>query len=222
MHFNFITLFPSKIDAYFSEGLQKKALDSGIFSYNTVLLREFGDKWGRVDDTVYGGGPGMLLRVEPIHRALESISVTKGTVILLTPTGEEFSQRTAEKLSKLPKVTFISGYYEGIDHRVTEHLVDIELCIGKYVLSSGDLPALCVADSVLRLLPGFMGGGSCSIQDESFSEDNILDYPQYTKPANYNGWTVPEVLMNGNHGEIKKWKETHRKSPPTVEKRIPT
>ena len=222
MLFNFITLFPSKIDAYFAEGLQKKALDTHVFSYNTVLLREFGDKWGRVDDTVYGGGPGMLLRVEPIHKALESISEKKGTVILLSPTGQEFSQKIAEKLSILPILTFISGYYEGIDHRVTEHLVDIELCIGKYVLSSGDLPALCVADSILRLLPGFMGGGKCSIQDESFSEDNLLDYPQYTKPAIYNGWQVPEVLLNGNHGEIKKWKEKHRKSPPPVEKRIST
>lgn len=220
MHFNFLTLFPQKINSYFGEGLQKKALDSGVFSYRTVFLREFGDKWGRVDDTVYGGGPGMLLRVEPIHRALDSIQDKKGTVVLLSPTGQEFTQRISEKLSSHSILTFISGYYEGIDHRVTEHLVDMELCIGKYVLSSGDLPALCVADSVLRLLPGFLGGGSSSIQDESFSEDNVLDYPQYTKPSIYNGWTVPEVLLNGNHGEIKKWKEEHRKSPSTADKRI--
>ncbi|NBU98170.1 MAG: tRNA (guanosine(37)-N1)-methyltransferase TrmD [Spirochaetia bacterium] len=212
MHFNFITLFPSKISSYFEEGLQQRAMEKGILTYKTILLRDFGDKWGRVDDTVYGGGPGMLLKVEPVEKALRSIP-DPGKVILLSPSGSLFTQKKAEELSKLPTLTFISGYYEGIDHRVTEHLVDVELSIGKYVISSGDLAALCISDSVLRLIPGFMGGGEDSLKDESHSIEDILDYPQYTKPASYKGWDVPEVLLNGHHGEIKKWKETHRKSP---------
>ena len=212
MHFNFVTLFPTKISAYFEEGLQQRALEKGILTYKTIQLRDFGDKWGRVDDTVYGGGPGMLLKVEPIEKALQTIP-DRGKVILLSPSGSLFTQKKAEELSKHPILTFISGYYEGIDHRVTEHLVDVELSIGKYVISSGDLAALCISDSVLRLIPGFMGGGEESLKDESHSIEDKLDYPQYTKPASYKGWDVPEVLLNGHHGEIKKWKETHRKSP---------
>jgi tRNA (guanine37-N1)-methyltransferase len=212
VHFNFVTLFPTKISAYFEEGLQQRALEKGILTYKTIQLRDFGDKWGRVDDTVYGGGPGMLLKVEPIEKALQTIP-DRGKVILLSPSGSLFTQKKAEELSKLPILTFISGYYEGIDHRVTEHLVDVELSIGKYVISSGDLAALCISDSVLRLIPGFMGGGEESLKDESHSIEDKLDYPQYTKPASYKGWDVPEVLLNGHHGEIKKWKETHRKSP---------
>ncbi len=212
MHFNFITLFPSKISSYFEEGLQKKAVEKGILTYHTIQLRDFGDKWGRVDDTVYGGGPGMLLKVEPIEKALLTLS-DRGKVILLSPSGSLFTQKKAEELSRIPIITFISGYYEGVDHRVTEHLVDVELSIGKYVISSGDLAALCISDSVLRLIPGFMGGGEESLRDESHSVEDILDYPQYTKPSSYKGWDVPEVLLNGHHGEIKKWKENHRKSP---------
>ena len=212
MHFNFITLFPSKIEAYFQEGLQSRAIESGILTFQTCNLRPFGNKWGRVDDTVYGGGPGMLLRIEPIEKALESLD-DRGYVILLSPSGTLFSQKKAEELSKKQSITFISGYYEGVDHRVTEHLIDAELSIGKYVISSGDLAALCISDSVLRLLPGFMGGGEESLRDESHTLDDVLDYPQYTKPATYKGWEVPSVLLNGHHGEIKKWKETHRKSP---------
>jgi len=213
MLFNFITLFPSKISSYFQDGLQKKALEKEILNLNIINLRDFGDKWGRVDDTVYGGGPGMLLKIEPIEKALDTLGQSRGTVILLSPSGQLFNQQKAVELSNLNSITFISGYYEGVDHRVTEHLVDIELSIGKYVISSGDLAALCIADSVLRLIPGFMGGGEASLKDESFSIEDVLDYPQFTKPSSYRGWDVPEVLLNGHHGEIKKWKEINRKNP---------
>lgn len=213
MKINFITLFPSKISAFFSEGLQKKAIEKGIFSINIINLRDFSnDKWGRVDDTVYGGGPGMLLKVEPIHKALLSLGEEKGTVCLMTPSGIPFTQKVARKFSTENRnITLISGYYEGIDHRVTEHLVDTELSLGNYVLSSGDLPALCVADAITRLIPGFMGDSIGSLEEESHDIEGQLEYPQYTKPSVYNDWKVPEVLINGHHAEIKKWKEQNRK-----------
>ena len=213
MQINFITLFPNKILSYFSEGLQKKAIDKGVFSVSIVNLRDFSsDRFGRVDDTVYGGGPGMLLKVEPIHKALLSLGDKKGTVCLMSPSGIPYSQRIAGEFAKKnANLTFISGYYEGIDHRVTEHLVDVELSLGNYVLSSGDLPSLCVSDSVIRLLPGFMGDSYGSLIEESHNEEGQLEYPQYTKPQNYNEWLVPDILISGNHLEISKWKEKNRK-----------
>lgn len=213
MQFNFITLFPQKIQSYFTEGLQSKAIEKGVFNLKIINLRDFSnDKFGRVDDTVYGGGPGMLLKVEPIHKALESLGEDKGIVCLMSPSGVPFSQTLAtEFATKKQNITLISGYYEGIDHRVTEHLVDIELSLGNYVLSSGDLPSLCVSDSVIRLLPGFMGDSNGSLVDESHNKEGQLEYPQYTKPQNYNNWLVPDVLISGNHLEIAKWKEKNRK-----------
>lgn len=213
MQINFITLFPNKINSYFAEGLQKKAIEKGVFKINVINLRDFSsDKFGRVDDTVYGGGPGMLLKIEPIHKALLSLGENKGIVCLMSPSGIPYSQKKAvEFAEKKENLTFISGYYEGVDHRVTEQLVDVELSLGNYVLSSGDLPSLCVSDSVIRLLPGFMGDAYGSLVDESHNKEGQLEYPQYTKPQNYNEWMVPEVLMSGNHSEISKWKEKNRK-----------
>ena len=213
MQINFITLFPNKINSYFAEGLQKKAIEKGVFKINVINLRDFSsDRFGRVDDTVYGGGPGMLLKVEPIHKALLSLGENKGIVCLMSPSGIPYSQKKAvEFAEKNENLTFISGYYEGVDHRVTEQLVDVELSLGNYVLSSGDLPSLCVSDSVIRLLPGFMGDAYGSLVDESHNKEGQLEYPQYAKPQIYNEWKVPEVLMSGNHSEISKWKEKNRK-----------
>ncbi|AXR65215.1 tRNA (guanosine(37)-N1)-methyltransferase TrmD [Leptospira mayottensis] len=212
MKFNFITLFPEKIQSYFSEGLQQKAIESGVFSINTVHLRDFsGNKHNRVDDTIYGGGPGMLLRVEPIHKALLSLGENKGIVILTSPSGIPFHQGIANKLKETGKsLTFISGYYEGVDHRVAEHLVDMEMSLGNYVLSAGDLASICIADAVSRLLPGFLGAGE-SLLDESHNHPDVLEYPQFTKPSEYNGWKVPEVLLSGNHASILAWREQNRK-----------
>lgn len=210
MKFHFITLFPEKIQSYFLYGLPKKAIEKNIFSVQTINLRDYSnDKFGRVDDTVYGGGPGMLLKIEPIVRALDSIE-DKGTVCLLSPQGRIFDQKLAfEFAEKRQSITFLSGYYEGIDDRVREHLVDKELSLGKFVMSSGDLAALCMADAIMRLLPDFMGG-ELSLQDESYNQDGIMEYPQYTRPSDYKGWKVPDVLLSGNHGEIQKWKEQHK------------
>ncbi|TGJ99110.1 tRNA (guanosine(37)-N1)-methyltransferase TrmD [Leptospira semungkisensis] len=212
MKFNFITLFPSKIGSYFSEGLHEKAIRNGVFSVNIVQLRDFSNnKHLKVDDTPYGGGPGMLLKVEPIDLALKSLGEEKGLVILMTPSGIPFDQSVAEKLAAQKKpLTFISGYYEGVDHRVTEHLVDIELSLGNYVISAGDLASLCVTDAVSRLLPGFLGDRE-SLEEESHNERDILEYPQYTKPSDYNGWKVPDILLGGNHAAIESWRNANRK-----------
>jgi tRNA (guanine37-N1)-methyltransferase len=208
---NFLTLFPKKIAAYFAEGLQAKAIEKNIFSINIINLRDFSnDKFSRVDDTVYGGGPGMLLKVEPVYLALNSLGGDKGKVCYLSPSGKTFSQSMAKEFSlSTENLTFLSGYYEGIDQRIIEHLVDVELSLGNYVLSSGDLPALCIADSIIRLLPEFLDGES--LLDESHNIEGILEYPQYTKPSKFNNWKVPDVLLSGNHKDIAKWKEANRK-----------
>lgn len=208
---NFISLFPERIYAYFREGLPKKAIENGICDIEVVYLRDFSlDKYKRVDDEVYGGGPGMLLKIEPIDRALKYLDEKKGYVCLMSASGRIYNQKIANELLEMGKnITFISGYYEGIDYRVTQHLVDLELSLGEFVMSSGDLAALCIADSIIRLLPGFMGK-SLSLEDESHNEKGVLEYPQYTRPSEYNGWKVPEVLLSGNHKEIEKWKSNQK------------
>lgn len=153
----------------------------------------------------------MLLQVGPIYRALESLGEEKGHVILLSPSGELFNQKLAKEIYEQHKtITFISGYYEGVDHRVTEHLIDREVGIGNYVISSGDLAALVVADCLSRLVPGFLGKEE-SLAEESHNEIEELEYPQYTKPYDFMGWTVPDVLLGGHHEEIRKWREKMRK-----------
>lgn len=212
MRFNFITLFPERIQSYFSTSLPKKAVDKGILEIQTIQLRDFADnKHNRVDDTIYGGGPGMLLQVAPIYRALESLGQNKGHVVLLSASGSIFDQRMAEELAgSFQSITFISGYYEGVDHRVNEHLIDREVALGNYVISSGDVAAITVADSVSRLVPGFLGKES-SLDEESHNQVNVLEYPQYTKPREFMGWKVPDVLFEGNHKEIERWRESNRK-----------
>ncbi|TGN18529.1 tRNA (guanosine(37)-N1)-methyltransferase TrmD [Leptospira idonii] len=213
MLFNFITLFPDKIDSYFSSGIPGKAKNNGFIQIHTVHLRDFaGNKHQKVDDTIYGGGPGMLLQVGPVYRALESLGENKGQVVLLSPSGQLFNQRLAQEMyASSQTFTFISGYYEGVDHRVTEHLIDREVAIGNYVISSGDLASLVVADSISRLVPGFLGK-EASLEEESHNEEEELEYPQYTKPYDFMGWTVPDVLVNGNHEEIRKWRQKNRKT----------
>jgi tRNA (guanine37-N1)-methyltransferase len=218
IQFNFLTLFPNKILSYFQEGLPAKAIENNILKINVLNIRDFSnDKWKRVDDTIYGGNPGMLLKVEPIHKALESLGENRGYVVYVSPSGKQFHQGLAKELNESKQIfTFISGYYEGIDHRIVEHLVDVELSLGNYVISSGDLASLCISDAILRLNPGFMGGSETSLLDESHNRVGVLEYPQYTRPADYNGWKVPDVLLNGNHREIELWKENNRKKQPSI------
>ncbi|TGN08261.1 tRNA (guanosine(37)-N1)-methyltransferase TrmD [Leptospira ilyithenensis] len=213
MQFNFITLFPDKIESYFQSGIPGKAKNNGFIDINTIHLRDFaGNKHQKVDDTIYGGGPGMLLQVGPVYRALESLGDKKGLVVLMSPSGKLFDQKLAKELyASSDCFTFISGYYEGVDHRVTEHLIDREVAIGNYVISSGDLASLVVADCISRLVPGFLGK-EASLEEESHNEEEELEYPQFTKPYEFMGWTVPDVLVNGNHEEIRKWRQNNRKT----------
>lgn len=204
LKFNLITLFPQLIEPHLKELPFKKALEKELIDVNLINLRNYAlDKYGTVDDKPYGGGVGMLLRIEPIHQALKEIS-NKETIILLSPKGKKFTQKTARELAKKSNITFISGRYEGIDARVEEYVTDI-ISIGDYVLSGGELPSLVIMESITRLLPGVLEKGDAP-EIESF-ENNTLEYPQYTRPEEYEGKKVPEVLLSGHHAEIEKWRK---------------
>lgn len=200
-----------------TESIVSRAQKKGVVKINLINIRDFAtDKHKTVDDTPYGGGPGMVMKVDVIDRALKNIKSQnsnlkiKEKTILLTPQGKTFDQRKAEELSKYDKLILICGHYEGFDERIREHLVDEEISLGNFVLSGGEIPAMAITDAIVRLLPGALGKDESSAE-ESFSlkdeEGNILlEYPIYTKPADYKGWKVPEILMSGNHAEIKKWR----------------
>ena len=201
MKINFVTLFPNFYEPFKNESITKRAIEKGILEVNVIDFRDFStDKHNKVDDIVYGGGQGMLLMVEPIDKALET---TKGKRILLSPQGKPFTQAKAKELSQESEITFVAGHYEGFDERVRS-LVDEEISIGDYVLTGGELPSMVIADAVVRLIPGVIKEES-HIHD-SFQND-LLDYPQYTRPREYKGMKVPEVLLNGNHAEIEKWRK---------------
>lgn len=200
MKINFLTLFPNFYVPFKNESITKRAIESGHLEVNVVDIRDFTtNKHNKVDDIVYGGGKGMLLMVEPIDRALETV---KGRKILMSPQGSKFTQAKALELSKEEEITFIAGHYEGFDERIRS-LVDEEISIGDYVLTGGELPSMVIADAVTRLIDGVIKKESHL--NDSFQED-LLDFPQYTRPREYKGMKVPEVLLNGNHAEIEKWR----------------
>lgn len=205
MKLNFLTIFPKYYDGFKNESIIAKAIEKQIIDINVIDFRLFTkNKHNKVDDEIYGGGAGMLLMVEPIDLALESIK-EKTKVILMSPQGKPFNQEMANKLSKEKSLTFIAGRYEGFDERV-RNLIDEEISIGDYVLTGGELPSMVVADSIIRLIPNVINQESH--QNDSF-QNGLLDYPQYTRPAEYKGMKVPEVLLNGNHAEIEKWRKEH-------------
>lgn len=205
MKINFLTLFPRYFDAFINESVINKAISKNLLNINVVDFRDFSkDKHRKVDDEIYGGGHGLLLQVEPIDLALESLKNRGGYKVLVSPQGKTFNQEIANELSKKEEITFISGRYEGFDERIVE-LVDIELSIGDYVLTGGELPSMVMADSISRLVPGVIKEESHVF--DSFQGIGMLDYPQYTRPREYKGMKVPEVLFNGNHKEIDKWKK---------------
>lgn len=205
MKVDVLTLFPAMFAGPLDESIIKRARESGRLDLAIHDLRDYAhDRHKKVDDRPFGGGPGMLLKPEPIFEAVESLARERTRVILLSPSGRPFSQAIAGELAGLEHLLLVSGHYEGFDERVREQLADDELSIGDYVLTNGALPVMVIIDAVTRLLPGVLGDED-SARDDSFSQ-GLLEYPQYTRPAEFRGTKVPEVLLSGNHAEIARWR----------------
>lgn len=205
MNINVLSLFPPMFEGVFQQSIMKKAQEKNAVSLNVVDIREFADKKRQVDDYPFGGGAGMVLKAEPVFNAVESLQTEqKPRVILLCPQGERFTQKKAEELAQEQELVFICGHYEGYDERIREHLVTDEISIGDFVLTGGELAAMTVIDSVVRLLPGVLGNADSQIQD-SFST-GLLEHPHYTRPAEFRGWKVPAVLTSGNHAKVDEWR----------------
>ena len=216
MKIDILTLFPDMFAGPFDTSMLKKAKDKGLTEINIHNLRNWSkDKHKTVDDRPFGGGKGMVIRVDVVNDALYDLKGKKQKkglrTILLSPQGKTFNQKKALELSKLDNLILIAGHYEGFDERIKDHLVDEEISIGDYVLTGGEIPAMVIVDSVVRLLPGVLD--SEATENESFSQPKgdkssspLLDYPQYTRPENFKGWKVPEVLLSGNHKEIEKFR----------------
>ena len=214
-----ITVFPEVIEAGTGYSIVKRAQEKGAFELRVHNLRDWAhDKHRSTDDEPFGPGAGMVMKPEPLFEAVEAIRmeesgaglqtpphpIGEGKVLLMTPQGEQFNQQIARELAAESHLIIICGHYEGVDERVREHLVDREVSIGDYVLTGGELPALVLMDSVVRLLPGALGAYESSVE-ESFT-DGLLEYPHYTRPAEFRGWKVPDVLISGHHAEIAKWR----------------
>ena len=203
MHFDIFTLFPGMFEGPFSESILKRAQEKGLLSIDLHNIRDVTtDRHHIVDDYPYGGGAGMVMKPEPIFNAVESV-YKGGPIILLTPQGRLFNQEIARELAREPRITLICGHYEGVDERVREHLVTDELSIGDYVLTGGELAAMVVVDAVSRLIPGVLASGST--EEESHS-NNLLEYPQYTRPPEFRGWRIPDILLSGHHEQIARWR----------------
>src|SRR5436189_3953913 len=216
MRIDIVTLFPEICRAPLSESILKRAQEKGIVALHIHNLRDWTtDKHHIVDDSPFGGGQGMVMKPEPIFAAVEDLQgviqktpntrLQRSKVILMSPAGRRFDQQMATQFSKESHLIVICGHYEGVDHRVIEHLVDLEISIGDYVLTNGAIAAVVLADAIVRLLPGALGHEQ-SAADESFT-GGLLEAPQYTRPAEFRGWKVPEVLLSGNHAEIARWRQ---------------
>jgi tRNA (guanine37-N1)-methyltransferase len=211
--FDILTLFPNLCAGAFSESVLKKAQENRLIQIRCLNIRDWTtDKHHVTDEPPYGGGPGMVMKPEPIFAAVESIRSERSHVILMGPGGRRFNQGVAAELSRKEHLILICGHYEGIDHRVAEHLADDEISIGDYVLSNGAIAAAVVVDAVARLIPGVLGDGESAV-DESFTS-GLLEYPHYTRPHEFRGWTVPEILLSGHHRAIREWREkqAHQKT----------
>jgi tRNA (guanine37-N1)-methyltransferase len=206
MHIDVLTLFPEMFPGVFDLGIMKRAIDNKLVSIGVHNIRDYThDKHHTADDYPYGGGAGMVLKPEPIFEAVESIDKKEGTpIILLSPQGRLFTQDVARELAQHRQLILICGHYEGVDERVREHLATDEISIGDYVLSGGELAAMVVMESVFRLVPGVLGSEESPLDDSHVG--GLLEYPHYTRPPEYRGWAVPEVLLSGNHAQIKNWR----------------
>ncbi len=207
MEIDILTLFPDMYKGPFDASIIKRAESKKLVKIRVHDLRKWGDTERRnVDDRPYGGGVGMILRVDVIDNALKEIRTKESKVILLDATGERLVQTKSQSLSTEKNLVLIAGHYEGIDHRVHEHLVDEVISVGDFVLTGGELASMLLVDSVIRLIPGVLGKDESSV-DESHKYPGYLEYPQYTRPEKYNGWEVPKVLLSGNHKEIDLWRK---------------
>ncbi len=203
MRISILTLFPELFEGFLSTSIIKRAIEKEKVTFDIVNIRDFAkNSYGQVDDTPYGGGSGMVMMIEPVVDAINSVKTKDSIVILMTPSGIPFKQQTALDLRGKKHLILICGHYEGIDERILNY-VDMELSIGDYVLTGGEIPAMVVSDAVIRLLDGVIKKES--YEEESFTE-NLLDYPTYTKPASFDGFDVPEVLLSGHHANIEKWR----------------
>jgi len=207
MKIDILTLFPEIFPGPLGESIIGRAAEQNLIQINAVDLRQYThDLRGTVDDKPYGGGPGMLMKVEPLFEAVEALKKPETVVIFTSPRGKVFDQAMARELSKESHLLIVAGHYEGVDERFVETLVDREISIGDYVLTSGNLAAMVITDAVARLLPGVLGCDESSME-ESHSE-GLLEYPQYTRPAEFRGMKVPEILLSGDHGKIKAWRQS--------------
>ncbi|MFD2116853.1 tRNA (guanosine(37)-N1)-methyltransferase TrmD [Paenibacillus yanchengensis] len=207
MKIDVLTLFPEMFEGMFSSSIIGKAREKEIVSLNTINFRDYANnKHNTVDDYAYGGGGGMVLKAEPVFAAVEAIErrSTAPRVILMCPQGEQYSQKKAVELSQEEHLIFICGHYEGYDERIRQHLVTDEISIGDYILTGGEIPAMSVIDSVVRLLPGTLGNAT-SADNDSFS-DGLLEHPHYTRPLTFRNWTVPDILVSGDHSKVDAWR----------------
>lgn len=211
LRFDIITLFPELFQPFLERLPLKKAIEKKLIEVSLHNLKNYAiDKRGTVDGKTYGGGTGMILRIEPIHSALEEIT-NKEEIIALSPSGDVYNQKIAIDLSQKKQITIICGRYEGMDERISENLATRKISIGSYVLSGGEIPALVIMESITRLLPGVLEKGDASLY-ESFTDSELSEYPQYTRPEDFKGMKVPDILLSGDHEKIKKWRESKRKN----------
>ncbi|PJE59621.1 MAG: tRNA (guanosine(37)-N1)-methyltransferase TrmD [Candidatus Portnoybacteria bacterium CG10_big_fil_rev_8_21_14_0_10_44_7] len=214
MKFDIITIFPQIFDSYFSESIIGRAQKAGLVKIVTHDLRRWTkDKHKTVDDKPYGGGAGMVMMPGPIFKAVKALkkpAKQKRRIILFSAKGKKFTQKDAQRLAGYGQLIMICGRYEGVDERVAKYLADEEISVGEYVLTGGEIPAMIVVDAIARLQTGVLGNQE-SLKEESFSQENIAEYPQYTRPENFKGWKVPKVLLSGNHAEIEKWRKNNLK-----------
>ncbi len=222
MKIDILTLFPNMFEGFLTESIIKRAIQNELVEINIINFRDYTPlKNNQVDDTIYGGGAGMLIRCEPIFECLDKIKTDDSFVILLTPDGSTFKQSIAYDLSKKKHLIFICGHYEGFDERIRT-LVDMELSIGDFVLTGGEFASICMIDAITRLIPGVINKDS--LESESFT-NNLLDYPMYTKPSEYRGLKVPDILLSGDHKKIDEWRidqsiqKTKNKRPDIMEKK---
>ena len=207
MKIDILTLFPSMFEGFLNESIIKRAIDKKIVEINIHNIRDYSqDKHKKVDDYPFGGGAGMVLMCEPVFLAIEDVKTKDSIVIMMTPSGKTFNENIAYDLSTKKHIILLCGHYEGFDERI-KSIVDMELSIGDYVLTGGEIPSMAITDAVVRLIPGAINKES--LVSESFTDD-LLDYPQYTRPADFRGMKVPDVLLSGNHGEIAKWRKEMR------------